>query len=664
MTRSHPSGTAARLPRRLQRPAAIPVLLFVLMSAGLLIPAGCGTTRAPAVGTTTLSQEQLERADRLLVELRQENALHRDRKALELAYELLDHYRGYPRNDEALLLAVHSARRLGDSRTGRRMVGEFRERFPRSGLAPDVLALGASMAAAEGDTIAAADLALAAHDDTPAGTAREEAAERAGIYLERLPASALGDLMARYPASELRPYLGYLRVQRLLGDGQPAEAQEVVENLRRTAPASEWLTAAEQLYAEPGTRPTLPGAKLPTGPVTTTRVGVLCPLTGRYAVLGNAFYDGALLALQKVNSMGRRQYELVVEDTGGDPVGGVIAARKLIGDAGVIALVGSLLSSTTAAAAVVSDLHGVPLVSPTATNERIWEIGSHVFQTNLTRVFEARVLARLSTRILLKSRFAVLYPDTRAGARNYQLFAEEVRKSGGEVVGAAAFAPEDTDYKAPLQEIRRLRPEVVYIDASVDQMVLLGPQLDYYRVGALIMGPSSWDSAKLLRDTGAIMERALFPSETALFPPSWTRDFEAAWHPEHLPDEATPLALKAYQATRLVLDTLTRDDIERRADLTTALRTRLEDTEFEAHGPEAYAGLVHMFAGEEIVPFPADRFIATWTEPELPPPPPEGAAPELTPPVGTDETMPGSVDEIPPDGVDDVGGTDQDEELR
>ncbi len=653
MTRSHRAG-----------PAAVPLLLLLLLSAGLLIQAGCGTTRSPAVGVPALSQDQLERADRLLAELRQENSLHRDRKALELAYELLDHYRGYPRNDEALLLAVRSARRLGDLRTGLRLVGEFRERFAESELAAEVLAMGASMAGAQGDTLAAADLALAAHDDTPAGPDREEAAERAAVYLERLPAGALGELMASHPASELRPYLGYLRVQRLLAAGQPAEAQKVLEDLRRTVPASEWLAAAEQLYAEPGMHPVLPGAKLPTGPVTSTRVGVLCPLTGRYAVLGNAFYDGALLALQKVNSLGQRQYELVVEDTGGDPVGGVIAARKLIEDAGVMALVGSLLSSATAAAAIVADLHGVPLVSPTATNERLWEIGPHVFQTNLTRVFEARVLARLSTRILLKRRFAVLYPDTRDGARNYQVFAEEVRKAGGEVVGAAAFVPEDTDFKHPLQEIRLLRPEVVYIDASVDQMILLGPQLDYYRVGALIMGPSSWDSAKLLRSTGSIMERALFPSETALFPPSWTRDFEAAWHPEHLPDEATPLALKAYQAARLVLDTLTRDDLERRAELTRALRTRLEDTEFEAHGPEAYAGLVHMFAGEEIVPFPAERFVATWTEPLPPPASAEETVPEPVPPVGTDELLPGSAEEPPPDGVDDAGINDQDEELR
>jgi hypothetical protein len=258
----------------------------------------------------------------------------------------------------------------------------------------------------------------------------------------------------------------------------------------------------------------------------------------------------------------------------------------------------------------------------------------------------------------------VLYPNTRDGARSYQIFAEEVRKAGGEVLGAAAFAPEDTDFKHPLQEIRLLRPEVVYIDASVDQMILLGPQLDYYRVAALIMGPSSWDSAKLLRSTGSIMERALFPSETALFPPSWTRDFEAAWHPEHLPDEATPLALKAYQATRLVLDTLTRDDIERRAELTRALRTRLEDTEFEAHGPEAYAGLVHMFAGEEIVPFPAERFVATWTEPMPPPPSAEETAPEPLPPVGTDELLPGSAEEPPPEGADGTEIGDQDEELR
>jgi branched-chain amino acid transport system substrate-binding protein len=590
----------------------------VLLAGALILVAGCGTGRAPAVSVPGLSAEELARADRLMARLQQEHSLHRDRKTLELAFELLDRYADYPRNDEAMLLAVRSARRLGDLATGLRLVDEFRGRYAASDRAPEVLSLGAGLAAARGDTLAAADLAMAAHDRLPAGDERGSAADRAGLFLERLSADGLSGLFAGHGQSDLRPYVGYLRVRALQAEGRPAEAELALDELRAAAPGSEWLGSAEQLLAEPGAVREGAGPRGPSGPVTPTRVGILCPLTGRYAVLGNAFYDGALLALQKVNSLGWRQYELVVEDTGGDPVGGALAARKLIRESGVIALVGSLLSSATAAAAVVADAHGVPLVSPTATNERIWELGGGIFQTNLTRMFEARVLARLTGRVLLKRRFAVLYPDTRDGARNYQIFADEVRQLGGEIVGAAAFAPDNTDFRGPLQEIRATRPEVVYIDASVDQMVLIGPQLDFYRLGALVVGPSSWDSPKLLSQAGGIMERTLFPSETALFPPSWTRDFTASWHPEHLPDEATPLALKAFQATRLVLDALSREGIGQRADLARALRARLDDTEFEAHGPEAFAGLVRMFEGEEIVDFPADLYAATWAEPTEP----------------------------------------------
>jgi branched-chain amino acid transport system substrate-binding protein len=597
----------------------LPWLGAVLLGVACLWLGGCGTAPPRRPGAPEFSREEQQQADRLFQQLQMEHSAHQDRRTLELAYELIDHYRPYARNDEVMLLAVRSAQRLGDLAVGRRLVDEFTQWYPASPHYDSMLDLGSELAAAATDTFAAADMLVRRYDRLPAGSGRDAIAEQAAVLLQRLPAENLSALAQLHPLSGLRPFIGFLQTQRLLEEGRQQEAEHGVAALQQVAPDSEWLVAAEKLLQEPGYLQSRLSPRMRGAAVAPNLVGILCPLTGRYAVLGNAFYDGALLALKAINRLGWRQFELKVEDSGADPVTSVIAARKLAGQEGTIAIVGSLLSTPTVAAAVVADGYRVPFVSPTATNERVWEIGPAVFQTNLTGLLEARLLAQLGTRLLLKERFAILYPDTRAGASSMQTFAEEVRASGGRLVAAASFVPEDTDFRRPLAEIKQGRPEVVYIDATVDQMILIGPQLDFYRLGALIMGPSSWSSPKLLRAAGSIMERAIFPSDTALFPNAWLSDFQAAWHPEHLPDEASPLALRAYQATRLVLETLAEGQIESREALAAALAERIVSRQVQMLGPEALASAVRMFHDGQIVPFPVELFSETWQpEPSLP----------------------------------------------
>jgi ABC-type branched-subunit amino acid transport system substrate-binding protein len=225
------------------------------------------------------------------------------------------------------------------------------------------------------------------------------------------------------------------------------------------------------------------------------------------------------------------------------------------------------------------------------------------------------VLAQLTAQVLMKRRFAVLYPRGREGEESAALFAAAVERWGGEVVVTAAFSPEATDFRAPIREIRAARPEVIYVPAGVDQMVLLGPQLDFYQAGALILGPSEWSAPKLVEQAGSVMQRAVFVSDVALFPAGWTADFEADWRGANYPPEASALALRSYQATRMAYEAIVGAEEGRRGrrDLAAALGRRLTAREFQAEGPEAFARTVLTIEGEETVPFPAEIFAETWT---------------------------------------------------
>ena len=318
------------------------------------------------------------------------------------------------------------------------------------------------------------------------------------------------------------------------------------------------------------------------------------------------------MALDQANAETGREFELLMEDTAGNPVNSALATRRLCGEEGSMALFGALMSDPTATAALVADMYGVPIVSPTATNDRVWQLGGRIFQTNLTGFYEVRLLAQLATTVMLKQRFAIIYPNDPEGQRNAEVFTAEIEQLGGEVVVTAGFPPQGTDFREPILKLKEHRPEVIFTPATVDQMILLGPQLDFFRAGAIIMGLSNWNSQKLIDRAGSQLERAIFPSDQALIPPQWTAEFNLRWDGSNYPGEATALALRAYQSMRMLLDTMATSGAANRSQLAEALTKRLANKDFEAEGPDSYEPIVRMYRSQRTTSFPSEIFQESW----------------------------------------------------
>jgi branched-chain amino acid transport system substrate-binding protein len=593
---------------RFLRGSRAPVLLFLVWFS-LYGITGCGSGGKPDGPADQMSGSELEQAERLMFQVTKEHSLQRDRETLTLADTILSQFPTYSRNDDVLFLAIDSAARIPDLGRALDLTDQLLDRYPDSPRVVPALTRGTDLAVAAGDSVRGAQYLVSLYDGDPVGQTGSDGRPQAAAFLGGLDLADLVELADRRPHTLLQPYLVFLQVERLLQDGRAAEAESLVLAQESRTPEDVWTLASRDLLRGGGG---LPGSGF-VGEVRTNQVGVICPLTGRYAVLGNAFYDAALMALDVTNAEFGSSFELKVADSEGDPVAGALAARRLCREEGSIALLGALMSDPTAAVALMADRWQVPLVSPTATNERIWELGDGVFQTNLTGLYETRLLASLVTTVMLKKRFGLMYPDTPEGRRYADVFRSEVESLGGEIVAEVSFPSRGTDFKDPILKLRKKRPEVLFVPATVDQMVLLGPQLDFYHAGSLILGLSNWNSEKLRERSGTVLERAIFPNDVALFPIGWTSEFRAGWNGENYPREASVLALKSYQATRMLLDTIARSEANSRARVTHALKSRLASRDFEAEGPESFAATVRMFRGEEIIPFPGGRFAEAWS---------------------------------------------------
>jgi ABC-type branched-subunit amino acid transport system substrate-binding protein len=553
------------------RPAFAAVARVVMLSvlAVLAVLAACTSSR-PAP-----SPREDAAADRALRAMEQEYLLRRDAQVLALGDALLAQSPPHPNADRAASLMIDAALRLPDLDRARDLALAFPRRFPASGqrdAAMTAAARGLADGGRGGDALRVLDALAVAQGGGPArdATRGKATAIAAGLLDEDL------ELAAAYVSAA--------------GVGG-AVAAETTSRGVAAAPAG----VSRGVFG---------------------RLGVLCPVTGRYARYGNAVQAGVRQAVRAEDPQGTGPWEVVIEDSEGDPVAAALATRRLIERDDCQVLLGALLSSTTATAALVAQQYGVPLVSPTATNERLGDLGPHVVQTNLSGGVEAEILANLAADVLRKRRFAVIRPETPEAASMAARFMEAVIGLGGEIVADQVFDPAATDFRAQVQDIRAQRPEVVFAPTSVDQMVLLGPQLDFYKVGALVLGPSEWNSTRLMERAGSVMERAVFPVSDVVFPAEWSADFRRQWPAAQYDEESTRLARSAYLAARLVIGTLAMPeapaDSAAAGDLVSRLRMGVAGRATTEEGPAAYGDIVRVVSEGRPRPFPGAQYTDAW----------------------------------------------------
>lgn len=508
------------------------------------------------------------------------------RATYEAGLALVNGYPGADSEPHALLITARAAGELGRDDAQARLLRLLVRDHPDDPWAVEGWYDLAAFERDRGRWAAEAD-ALAWFDQTaPAGDPRRDEARSRLLELMRdeLDVSELDRLVADHPQTALSSTGTWLAARKVYETGrQPEEAGERLEAFLRDFPRSRYVEDARALLASlsqtygRAADPRLAGGR-------PDRIGLLSPLTGEYAALGQSLFEGALLAVEEHNRATGASLALVSRDTRGDEVVAVQSARELIESEQTIAIVGALLSSTTVAVGTLCEERGVPLVSPTATKETIKDLGPFVFQTNLTKEFETDLLAHVAVDGILRTRFAILRPDTDEGQTVAAQFTRELERRGGRVVETAVFDPEVTDFAAAILRLREAAPEALFVPATPTQMRLIAPQLIFHDLRAELFGPSSWNNGLLLREAGASMEQAIVPSDVASIPEARRDRFEELWRRRFPNSPSTAIGLKGYLATVRIIEALSPEGLDTRARLRERLEVGLETPDVTVAG--------------------------------------------------------------------------------
>jgi branched-chain amino acid transport system substrate-binding protein len=236
------------------------------------------------------------------------------------------------------------------------------------------------------------------------------------------------------------------------------------------------------------------------------KIGAVTCLTGALSTFGVSSVRGAQMAVEDTNSSGGvlgEPIELIVEDNGSKAGEAATIARKFISQDKVAAILGDLTSSATMEVAPLAQAAKIPLLTPSATNVAITQIGNYIFRSCFIDSFTGKVMARFALDHL-HAKQAILLTDVK---QDYSVgVSDELRhyfsENGGKIIGSISYSSGDTDFRTQLTEVRGKRPDVVFLPAYYTEAALILRQARQLGISAAFVGGEGWDSPALIQVAG------------------------------------------------------------------------------------------------------------------------------------------------------------------
>ena len=348
------------------------------------------------------------------------------------------------------------------------------------------------------------------------------------------------------------------------------------------APASTQQEGAPPQASTPSSvepTPTPEPLQLPQSPEDplATRVGLFIPLTGSQASFGIDALNGAKLAVDEINEQGGvldHPVNLLVKDTESRTEQIAAVVGELIDTEKVVALIGEITTDRTLVAAPLAQERGIPLITPSATNEKITAVGNYVFRACYIDAFQAAMMTKFA-RSLDVDKVAMLFDGNNPyGTSLSSAFKVDFVKQGGSIVAEESYRGGDVDYATQLNAIKLKNPDIVFLPSYFAEAAVIIKQARQLGIEVPFLGTDGWDSSELLKSAGQAVNNCYFASHfSSEHLSERAKSFSAAYRGK-FQAPPPPLAALTYDAVCLLVDALKRGG----STNSTALRDALAET--------------------------------------------------------------------------------------
>ena len=313
--------------------------------------------------------------------------------------------------------------------------------------------------------------------------------------------------------------------------------------------------------------------------------GVL-PLSGKLAPFAGEILSGIQLAVESTRDRpGSPSVGLIVKDLESDYDSFLDEFSELLNTDRPLAVIGPLLSKNLPVMAELAERSHVPLITPAATLPNVRRLGNYVFSTALTYELQATRIATYAIKEQGFRRFCILHPDTTYGRELARLFAQEVRRSEGEVIAIESYKEGEADVSAQLKRMKAEDLKRYGLSVPLDQTKLTGKltkldkkvfytpgfdaifipgraadagiitaQLNFHDMKVPFLGANGWNSPDFARTDDSSIDGAVFVDGFFVDSPTpAVQDFVARYK-KRFDTNPTLFSMQGYDAAKLVLD--------------------------------------------------------------------------------------------------------------
>jgi len=215
-------------------------------------------------------------------------------------------------------------------------------------------------------------------------------------------------------------------------------------------------------------------------------IGGIYPLSGPFAPMGIGDKQAIELAVEDINanggikSLGGAKIEMIFADSEGNPRVAMTAAERLIVDNdNLVAMLGSILSSTTATIAPVCEKYKTPLVNEGSTSIQLTTHGwKYFFRTTPHDGLYCEAMYQFLKDIAAKSdkeinTIAIMYENTLFGKTAGDVWKEKAPEHGFEIVADISYSAESVDLSSEILSLKRANPDIVFLASYTQDAILI-----------------------------------------------------------------------------------------------------------------------------------------------------------------------------------------------
>lgn len=286
------------------------------------------------------------------------------------------------------------------------------------------------------------------------------------------------------------------------------------------------------------------------------KIGVIAPLTGDLAVIGENAVVAAQMAVDEINAAGGvngKTVNLIVEDGHCNGKEAVAAGNKLINVDGVRYIMGGMCSSETLAVAPISEQNKVVMLSPCSSAPAVSDAGDFIFRNYPSDSFVGSFAAEYMHDVYGAKRVAIL-----ACMNDYCTGIKEAFENafesydGTKITGVERFESTTRDIRSQITKLKDSDAEAVLFLAYTEAAIAGFKQMEELGLDVPIFGTDTFDDPTILEGAGTAGEGMRYAIPYTLEGPAFVGEFKERSGGEDI----TACTPQAYDAIHILARTI------------------------------------------------------------------------------------------------------------